>query len=112
MMADDGLPLVAPFESCIACFKGDVPTVIAFEGEAEWILAGLCVLGLPEDQAYATLRHWLETEQGWTGGAGTVPTGTLRFSCVCCAECAAPTFPVGLPEHAPVIGQPDSQGGA
>ncbi len=80
----------------MACFKGDCTTALAFEGDAEWILAGLTVIGVPDDQSYATLRHGLELD-GWEGEPGMVPDGTLRMAFRCCAECAAKQagFPVG-----------------
>ena len=36
--------------SCVACLRG-TDTGLAFTGEAEWIIAGMMMLGIPEDQA-------------------------------------------------------------
>ena len=79
-------PTVAPFESCIVCFKGDVDTAVGFQGPAEWILAGLEALGVPKDQCYGTLRAFLE-EDGWEGAPGEVPDGELLHYVRVCREC-------------------------
>jgi hypothetical protein len=88
------LPSVAPFDSCIACFKGDVKPAITFEGSFELVVAGLLVLGLPNDQAEAVVFHGLK-RQGINADENGVPDGDLRMTFVCCSDCAAPTFPVG-----------------
>lgn len=41
--------------SCIVCFQG-TDTALAFRGSPEWCVAGLLVLGVPKDQAYATFE--------------------------------------------------------
>jgi hypothetical protein len=55
------VPSVAPFESCVSCFRGDTRTIVFIEGEAEWHIAGLSRLaGIPLDQADATFMHLAE----------------------------------------------------
>jgi hypothetical protein len=94
---------VAPFESCIVCYRGDVMTGIAFRGEAEWVLAGLKVLGVPEEDVYPTLRVFLE-EEGWTGAPDEVPSGQITVPVRVCADCAAKTpFSVGRLPNLPAI---------
>jgi hypothetical protein len=84
------IPAVAPYHSCIVCFKGDTTIGLAFRGEAEWILAGVQTIGIPEEQAYPTLRAGLE-ERGWTGAPGEVPGGEIVEGFRLCRECAAST---------------------
>lgn len=78
---------VAPFESCIVCFKGDTATAMAVEGEAEWILAALVALGIDEATAEAVFRGHLERE-GWTGGPDEVPGGRVQLAFRLCSVCA------------------------
>jgi hypothetical protein len=102
-------PRLAPFDACIACYRGDTTTALAFRGEAEWILAGLHVLGLSEDEAYAALRRALEDE-GWEGAPDEVPRGTLVKAFCVCKDCAkkAAGWPVGVTSegYLPVIEAP------
>lgn len=67
------LPLVAPHDSCIACFKGDTTTGLATVGCDEWHAAALIAMDVPEDQATA----FVEQQQG--------EVLTVRV----CADCAA-----------------------
>ena len=41
--------------SCVSCLSG-TDTALAFEGEIEWLAAVLINLGVPHDQAVATVR--------------------------------------------------------
>jgi len=83
-------PRIAPFDSCIACFKGDTRTVVLLEGEAEWCIVALsrwAGIGLEEAQAtflvYA--EHDLDCEPGM------VPDGRIEHGFRLCRECAEQT---------------------
>jgi hypothetical protein len=104
------LPIVAPFESCIVCFAGDTTTCIAFEGEAEWMIAGLHKIGLPVDQAQATFLFIAASELGCE--PGTVPDGRFTEVVRLCQRCAEKAnVPVGEPGglvptlHAPEVAE-------
>lgn len=77
---------VAPYESCVSCFRGDTTTGVAIRGEAEAAIAFLLTVGLPEDQAYATAAVVFEQEMGCD--PGMVPSGIHDFPFRICAECA------------------------
>ena len=105
----DQVPQVAPFQSCIACFRGDTTTGVALKGEAEFCIAGLIVLGVPEDQALGTFHVCMEAE-GWTGQPDEVPGGEVTLPIRLCRECAAKTpFAVGQVPSLPFYVQPDEQ---
>jgi hypothetical protein len=71
------VPSVAPWESCIRCFKGDTGTGFWVEGEAEWCMAGLMVFAdLPERDATAVIEHYAQTELGCA--PGMVPAGRIK----------------------------------
>lgn len=72
---------VAPFESCIACLKGDTATGLLLEGEPEWIIATLQhVVDLPLVEAKAAMQTDVVTE---------TPGGRIRMGLRLCHECAA-----------------------
>lgn len=51
-----GLPdHLAQKGSCIVCLRG-TDTALAFRGSIEWVTAGLYALGVPADQAAATVQ--------------------------------------------------------
>ncbi|KJE20366.1 hypothetical protein FF36_05340 [Frankia torreyi] len=78
--------------TCIACLR-PTDTGLAFQGEAEWIFAGLLGLGVPEDQVHPALADL--DPAGW--GNGLVPVGKTAVTVRACAECASkPGFPVAL----------------
>jgi hypothetical protein len=77
---------VAPYESCIVCFRGDTTTAIGFRGEAEWCIAGLLRLGVPPDQAEATFLPFAKHELGCD--PGTVPDGQIDYAVRLCRACA------------------------
>ncbi|WP_331761260.1 hypothetical protein OG225_42945 (plasmid) [Nocardia sp. NBC_01377] len=83
--------------TCVRCLRG-TDTGVAFEGSAEWAIAGLVSLGLPVEQAVAAL--------GWTDGS--VPSGRITVPVRVCGTCAAiPGIPTGIPALGlPVVGQP------
>jgi phage tail sheath gpL-like len=81
---------VAPYESCIACLKGDVSTAVAFRGEAEFIIAGIHkAAGIPVELATATFAAFAEQELGCD--PGTVPTGQVTHAVRLCTDCAQRT---------------------
>lgn len=65
--------------SCIACLTG-TDTGIGIGGDAEWKAAALTVMGVPMDQAVATINALIEDHQ--------IPDGTCVVMRVC-AACAA-----------------------
>ena len=50
-------------DSCVVCLQG-CDTGLAFRGEAEWVLAGLHVLGIPDDEAEQMLTNVTGCEPG------------------------------------------------
>jgi hypothetical protein len=83
-------------DSCIVCLRG-TDTALAFKGDAEWIITGLIMLGVPEDEALATISYVYGCPYG------IVPDGTIRETFRVCGECVAgakPNFP------APVLAIP------
>ena len=81
---------VAPYNSCIACFRGDTTTVLALKGGAEWIIAAMHkAAGLSLEEASATFHVIAEQEIGCD--PGMVPVGRLDFAVRLCRDCAAKT---------------------
>ena len=77
-------------ESCVVCLRG-TDTALAFVGEAEWAVAGLQHLGVPDYQAGATVSYGLGC------GPGEVPDGEVTVMFRVCRECADKAgFPVAL----------------
>jgi hypothetical protein len=93
-------------QSCCVCLRG-TDTALAFQGEVEWLIAGLMSLGIPEQEAGAMVsRHFGCPD-------GEVPCGCLTLPVRVCSECvsrANPSFPapavVMRDAQFPVIGQP------
>jgi len=80
----------APFESCVACFKGDTRTAVMLEGEAEFHIAALHHLsGIPLEQADGTVLVAAEHELGCD--PGMVPAGRFQLGFRLCTDCAAKT---------------------
>lgn len=78
--------------TCITCIQ-PTDTGLAFVGEAEWILAGFHVLGIPQDQALATLADGDPRFRP----VGKVPNGRVTIALRVCGDCAnRAKFPVGL----------------
>lgn len=83
-----GLPdHMAQRGSCIACLNG-TDTALGFRGDLEWAAAGLTALGVPEDQAVATVENTeLPVDEA----------GRVEAVFQVCASCAAKAgMPVGL----------------
>ena len=78
--------------SCVVCLNG-TETAVAFEGEAEWVIAGFTVLGVMSDQSRATLAE--SAPERWQDGK--VPAGRVTEAVRVCGDCAGRAgFPVGL----------------
>lgn len=69
---------------CVVCDQG-TDTALAFEGVAEWLTAGLMVLGVPRQDAIAMV------EDTWPQGVAfdVVVTQPVRVCAACVARCAA-----------------------
>lgn len=80
-------PRVAPFHSCIRCYRGDTATGFAVMGEAEFVIVALHKLvGLSLDEARTTFAHLAEHEFGCR--SGNVPSGQLPVIVRLCRDCA------------------------
>ncbi len=83
--------------SCVVCLRG-TDTALSFTGEAEWLVAGLQGLGIPDDQALVMTEEFF-AEKG--ADPGMVLDGDHTMPVRVCAECVAeakPPFPApGLP---------------
>ena len=83
--------------SCIVCLNG-CDTGLAFVGEAEWGMAGLHALGVPQEQAQQIVVEQLATLYGITE-AGVVPVGDVTIGASVCKSCVSKSgtnFPLGL----------------
>lgn len=79
---------VAPYQSCVKCYRGDVTTAVATQGEAEFHVAFLVkALAIPEDEAIGTINVFAEQELGCD--PGKVPGGTFTLIYRLCRDCAA-----------------------
>jgi hypothetical protein len=89
-------------DSCVVCLKG-TDTGIALRGEAEWVIAGLRVLGVPSDQASETLRVVTGSDPGM------VPDGEVTITIRVCIPCAVGSPFEGSPQPVaigvPLFGQ-------
>jgi hypothetical protein len=66
--------------TCTVCLRG-TDTGIAFFGEAEWVAAGMKVLGIPLEQAAVMISDV-------TGcGRGKVPAGRFQIVVRVCRDC-------------------------
>jgi hypothetical protein len=91
--------------SCVVCLQG-CDTGLAFRGEAEWIIAGLQVLGLPAHEAETTVTAYTGCEPG------LVPDGELTVPvrvCEACVQASGTRMRVGLVRAEIPIYQPLKQ---
>ena len=58
-------------------------TGLAFTGEAEWIITGMMMLGIPEDQATIMVGDFTGCDHG------EVPDGVITIPVAVCRECAS-----------------------
>ncbi len=78
---------VAPANSCIGCYRGDVNTGFAAEGEAEFIVVVLQkAAGIPAEEARSTFNVYAQQELGCA--PGEVPTGRISLAFRLCRDCA------------------------
>jgi hypothetical protein len=69
--------------ACTICLQG-CDTALVFGGQAEWIVAGLMMLGIRDyDEAVAMVS------QATGCDLGMVPNGTVQVRLQCCEACAA-----------------------
>jgi hypothetical protein len=67
--------------SCVICMQG-CDTAFALQGEAEWAIAGLMTLGIPDiDEASAVVS------KGTGSDPGMVPNGVITVVVRCCESC-------------------------
>lgn len=77
-------------DSCVVCMRG-TDTGLAFIGEAEWAVAGLTLLGVPENLALSILSAATGCDPGM------VPEGEITIEVrVCKGHADAVGLPVGL----------------
>jgi hypothetical protein len=72
--------------SCVVCGRG-TDTLVAFRGSAEWCIAGLILLGVPESQAIGTFQVGLGNDPR----SMSRPPGDLTIRYLVCQTCAART---------------------
>jgi hypothetical protein len=88
--------------TCVVCVK-PTDTGLAFIGEAEWVIAGLQVLGVPADQAEGTARQaW--REQGRDVDDGNVPDGELTATVRVCRACVRRASGARFPDPVLLVG--------
>lgn len=106
--------------ACIACYAEQTETFVAFDGDVDWLLAGLVALGIPHEEADATLRYVWMTEGGNYGlglkaivktgksrKLGPLPLGRHQFSYAVCIKCAEKAnMPWGVRGATPTYVQP------
>ena len=81
---------VAPYESCIACLRGDTTTIVSVQGEAEFVIAVMHHLaGLSLEDAQRTFLVIAAREYGCD--PGSVPGGRITTGFRLCRDCAAKT---------------------
>ena len=102
------LPKVAPFESCVACLRGDTNTGLALEGEGEWVIAGLMRMEIPKRDATVLVEDAAVERYGCD--PGKLPVEVMQIPYRVCAECAAKAgLTVGPVETPPLYRQPEEQ---
>lgn len=100
------VPRVAPYDACVACFKGDTTTTVGFAGEPEFVIAAIHKsAAIPMWQAEALLRAHCEEEGSPKGKVPSLLTLGIRLCGDCARETDTPVGPVG--GQVPWIVQPD-----
>jgi hypothetical protein len=87
--------------ACVNCLQG-TDTVLAFQGEPEWCVAGMVHLGLPIQEAIATFHAGSDD-----GGVKEEPNGQVTVFVQVCSKCAGKVgmkvaIPMGDNPTAPV----------
>jgi hypothetical protein len=89
-MAGLPTPPVAPYQSCVSCFKGDVTTIFAVDGSAEWLIAALGrAAEIPQDQATQMVLDLAHDSYG--SPEGSVPEARMQMFVTLCRDCARRT---------------------
>jgi hypothetical protein len=76
--------------SCTVCLKG-TDSGLGFHGPAEWVLAGMKVLGVPEDETLGTLAEAVNENRPDPQthvAPGMVPGGEVTVVMRVCRDCA------------------------
>lgn len=77
---------MAPYQSCIGCFKGDTATLIGLRGRADWVIAAIQqIIGMSRDEACATFMACAK-EEGC--GPAEIPAGEILCIIRMCRKCA------------------------
>jgi hypothetical protein len=76
------LPSVAPHDSCVACLRGDTPTILALQGSAEFHIAFLEGIGIPRTHVLGLISITQDIEYGF------VPSEPYIASYRMCRDCA------------------------
>ena len=82
----------ARLDTCVLCSR-ETDTGLSFSGDVEWVIAGLIVLGVREEQATLMVSTATGTE------AGMLPDGEIILPVRVCRRCAVSggaRLPVGL----------------
>ena len=80
-------PKVAPYQSCVKCFKGDTTTAVGLYGNAEFVVVFLTgALGLEREEAEGTMLGMAEHLHGCA--LGKVPDGRQEWAMRLCLDCA------------------------
>ncbi|WP_158883974.1 hypothetical protein [Amycolatopsis anabasis] len=96
--------------ACTVCGRG-TDTALVLLGEAEFVLAGLVALGLPANEALATLAVGTGHEPTLESGGGmavTAPAGVFPLAVRVCGGCASKAGLEAWPlsDEVPVYVQP------
>jgi len=67
--------------ACVVCLRG-TDTGLAFSGEAEWAIAGLMGMGIPQDEASLMVSNSTGCDPGM------VPLGEVTVCVRVCQQCA------------------------
>src|SRR5262249_17901958 len=95
---------IAPYKSCIGCYKGDTTTAVVSLGTSEWHIAALKHLtDMPLDEASRTFAQ-LAAELGCP--PGNVPGGRFALTTRLCRACAEKTDTHVFEERAIKAGEP------
>ena len=99
--------------ACLMCFVG-TDTGVALQGEPEWIMSVLMILGFDCDSAIDAVSYWCTEKYG--SPLGTVPDHDILMAIRLCGSCTTaadgpPVGPVdgGLPVYVQDVFFPDDE---
>lgn len=93
-------------DSCVVCLRG-TDTAIGFgPAEAEWALAGLQLLGVPEDQAEAIVSAFTGCDPGTVSSEDVTISVRVCRSCMAASDLADSGMTLGVVPAVPVYGPP------